>query len=189
MNKNIFLFALLLVLAGLFGSAVIASAQHLSIDIYFFKSDSCPYCKKMSEVIEAAKLDYPDLQVHEYDIVHDATGRDLLSDLAKAYKVNVSGVPMIFVGDSVIHGYKEEQLKAELKKCYQNGCISPTEKINNEIINTNKPSDQNESEDTNSGESGYGYAGWLVIIGIVVVIGLVIVFTGRSRKRKNNGSV
>lgn len=160
------IFSIILILSFIFVGLGAALAQEEAVEIHFFKSDTCPYCKKMAVLLDEYKAEFPELVVHEYDIVHESEGVKLLAKMAKEHDIKVSGVPVIFIKDDAIQGYDPDKFHEIMGKYYQR-----------------------ENSDTNSnqasGDSEYGYVGWIIIIGIVVAFIIAIVLVFRKSKPKN----
>ena len=69
----------------------------------------------------------PESALARYD-VSDPEALDLLMELANAYEVEVSTVPVVFVGDDVVLGAgraQEFELRNTIGDCAIRGCASP----------------------------------------------------------------
>src|SRR5690606_24940897 len=51
-------------------------------DLVLFWGDGCPHCAAEKEWLEQAREDYPDLEVHEYEVWYDEANRALLIEVA-----------------------------------------------------------------------------------------------------------
>jgi glutaredoxin len=176
--KKIFLIILLLALLELGSALLPVFAQHKDIDIYFFKSDACPYCKRMGEIIAAAVQENPALKVHEYEIVSSEKGRKLLAELVKAYRVDITGVPVVFIGEEVTRGLDEEQFKNALTVCQEKGCASPTDKIDQEVLKSILTEEENTTTEV---QTNHNYIGWIIAGGIAVLVIFTFIFAGVRR--------
>ena len=86
------LLALLFVVAALVVPAV-ASTQ-----LVFFHEIGCSHCADADEFLASIQPQYPDLEILHYEI-NESESTTILSGLVAAYDVELSAVPMIFVGD------------------------------------------------------------------------------------------
>ena len=94
------------------------------IPAQLFLSDSCGWCKKLKQSgfpgkFKAKYAGEVDLQIYE---VHSEQGKREFSKAVKKHNLS-GGVPLLVIGDSVIHGYAEnmmeladQKVRAELKK-------------------------------------------------------------------------
>ena len=92
---------LLLTFLLLIGSEVFA-AQAKKVDI--FVTSWCPYCRKLETFLKQGQIDYT-----RHDVEADAASEQEFQHLGG------DGVPMVRVGDKIIHGYDPEEILAALK--------------------------------------------------------------------------
>lgn len=69
--------------------------------VILYATTWCSYCKLTRELFEDKKIPYK-----EYDIEESAIGQK------KYNMLNVSGVPVVVIGDEVIHGYDPDTILA-----------------------------------------------------------------------------
>jgi len=119
------------VLLALVALAVSLALPALATDdepwIVVFFEEGCPDCAQVEEVLEGLTLELPESVIVRYDI-SDPEALDLLMELALAYDVEVSSVPVVFVGDEVILGAgrsQEFELRNAVGECTIQGCPSP----------------------------------------------------------------
>jgi len=174
--KKIRLIIFLFIIFFLVGGVSIASAQHQVIDVYFFKSETCPYCKKLAETIEQAKSIYPNLQVNELDVINEEDSRVLLDKMLQAYNTSYMGVPIVFIGETVVQGYDPDKLLDELRTCYQAGCISPMDKV------ADLPPEEEPKEEPGANQKESGYLGWIIAIVVAVII-VAVAFIALKKKK------
>jgi thiol-disulfide isomerase/thioredoxin len=99
--------------------------------VVFFYQDGCPDCAAMEELLEGLATDLPPSAVERLEISTTANLR-LLRRLEEAYGIDVSTVPILFVGDRVIAGAgkaQEFQLRAAIGDCATVGCSSPLARL------------------------------------------------------------
>ncbi len=89
-------FISLILLFSLF-TPVTFAAQTVRTEI--FVTSWCPYCRKLETFLKQNKIDYT-----RYDVEADAKGAEIFE------KLGGTGVPMVHVGDEVIHGYDPERI-------------------------------------------------------------------------------
>ena len=95
--------------------------------IVVFFEEGCPDCAQIEEVLEGLTSELPGSAIARYD-VSDPEALDLLMELATAYEVEVSTVPVVFVGDEVVLGAgraQEFELRNAIGECTIHGCPSP----------------------------------------------------------------
>jgi glutaredoxin len=162
----------------LFFPLVGKTESNYQVDLYFFEGQGCPHCAKMKSYLEGLKKDYPNLKVYDFEVYFSKENQELFDKMAKAYKTDSNGVPMVFIDDEVISGEDFEKVKNAIERCSDEICISPMEKIK-ETPNTNN---SNDSMPT-AGKSKNEIVGWAVIGGIILVgMSLTIFYF----KNKNN---
>ncbi len=68
-----------------------------------FHEIGCSHCARMEAFLESIAPDYPELDVVRYEI-HDPESQEFLAELLSAYDVEVSSVPILFIGDVALVG-------------------------------------------------------------------------------------
>ena len=94
-------FLLLVAFLALFSSTVYAS-QIKKVDI--FVTSWCPYCRKLENFLKQNRIDYT-----RHDVEADAESSREFDRLGG------DGVPLVRVGEQVIHGYDTKEILAALK--------------------------------------------------------------------------
>jgi glutaredoxin len=100
------------------------------IKFVFFHSNTCPHCKDEQKFIEKKlKPAYGEfVEFKEYEI-SDPENQKIFAQYGRLYNINISGVPVTFIGDQVVYGYggdksTGEQIKSiiegKLPKDFQN---------------------------------------------------------------------
>lgn len=85
-------------LALLFVVTAIALPAVASTQLVFFHETGCSHCADADAFLTSIQPRYPDLEILHYE-VGESESQALLSGLLDAYDVELSAVPMIFVGD------------------------------------------------------------------------------------------
>jgi len=111
----------------IFGSALPLVAAEEEPWIVVFYEEGCPNCAQIEELLEGLTSELPASAIARYDI-SDPEALDLLMELAEAYDVETSSVPVVFVGDEVVLGAgraQEFELRNAIGACTVRGCPSP----------------------------------------------------------------
>ena len=120
-------YALLAIVALTASLALQAAADDDEPWIVVFFEEGCPDCAQIEEVLEGLTSELSGSAIARYD-VSDPEALDLLMELATAYEVEVSTVPVVFVGDEVVLGAgraQEFELRNAIGECTIHGCPSP----------------------------------------------------------------
>lgn len=105
-------------------------------EVHFFYSDICPHCTDAEVFLEKMTEKYPDLEINRYEVSSNIKNTNLLREMGRELKINVSGVPVFIMGEDSVIGFQNEQstgVKIEnIIKKYFGEPIEKTE--NSEII-------------------------------------------------------
>ncbi len=132
--KNWFLKLFLPFLFGIFLlSPFLVSAAHPTT-IYFFYNSGCSHCTAEKPFLANLVTKYPELTVKSYEVWTIQENVDLFNQLAQAYGVSANGVPVTFIGESVVFGYSTDEISGQeieekIKNCLDSGCINPITKL------------------------------------------------------------
>jgi len=99
--------------------------------VVFFYEDGCPDCVLIGELLDLLEGDLPEGAVARYEITEPAS-RKLFQRLQKAYGIEVTSVPLVFVGDRVIAGASRAQeltISDALGDCVTAKCASPLDRL------------------------------------------------------------
>lgn len=110
----------------------VALAEHEKINVYVFKSSTCPHCEQALDFFGELVLDeeyskYFNLVPFETNgtTTEIKENINLATKVAKYFGVEFEGVPLIVIGDKRYEGYSssmDEQFKERIKTCYDKGC-------------------------------------------------------------------
>ena len=78
-----------------------------TVNIYFFHSETCSHCQKEWKLLNNLKKEYKNLQIYSYEI-EEENNKQLLIDVGNLYGINVKGVPVTIIGNTIYTGYSEE---------------------------------------------------------------------------------
>jgi glutaredoxin len=137
MRRTVALLSLLLVLTLVATPAF--GAQKAEPWIVVFHEEGCPDCAQMEELLAGLTIELPDSAIVRYDI-SDPEALDLLIELARAYDVETSSVPVVFVGDDVavlgVGRAQEFELRNAIGECTIQGCSSPLARAPSRVFRT-----------------------------------------------------
>ena len=123
-----------LLIAALAVASATCAAQSAALarpEVVFFYQEGCPDCIQIGEVLDLLVSDLPEGAIARYEI-GDPASHKLFLRLQKAYGIDVSSVPLVFVGDRVISGagrLQELTLTDAVGDCAQSPCPSPLDRL------------------------------------------------------------
>lgn len=83
-----------------------ANAHEQTADIYFFWGDGCPHCAKEKLFLEDLQQEFGGrVAIHSYEVWYNTDNQDLLVSMARKLGQEVSGVPALFIGDTLLVGF------------------------------------------------------------------------------------
>jgi len=100
--------------------------------LYEFWGNGCPHCARLNVFLEDMKEKYPSLTVKDYEVWYNKVNNDKMLEMARAYNVNVEGVPAVFINDKFISGFSTsigEEIEQEIQKCLAEGCVNPGDRL------------------------------------------------------------
>jgi len=136
--KRITLVLVLMVLLMQSAWALNETIQTEKVVVYFFWGDGCPHCAHQKPFMENLTQKYPQLEIKAYEVWNNPENAKLFEEMAKAYGIRASGVPMTFIGGfEPTIGYGSEQttgveLEEKIDYCIEYGCVDPADKVNGE---------------------------------------------------------
>ena len=168
MKKNKFLLLVAGILAVLF--AVPCQAEAKTVNVYFFRSNSCGYCAAAKEFFETLKEDeeYKDLfEIKDFE-VSSTKNSNLMYDAAEIMGDTLRGVPYIVIGNESWNGYSstyDEDLKEKIKE------VSSDENFEDPLATLIADFEA-------GGDDGLIILG--IIAGVIVVVGVGIYFARKD---------
>ncbi len=125
------LMLLLLLLAGSAAAAGEASgagerAAPPVVTIHYFRAEGCPHCANAGAFLERYAAD-PRIAVRDYEVRHDAAGREKFFKVVDALGVSDPAVPFIMIGDWWTIGYHGDEwsgaaIQAQVARCLSQPC-------------------------------------------------------------------
>jgi len=108
------------------------------VTIIKFYGRGCPHCAQLESFLNDLQEKDPNIIIKVYEIYFNNENREVFEELAQSYDIEIQGVPTIFIDKKVIVGFSSslgEQIKQEINRCEEQGCINPLEKLaGNDII-------------------------------------------------------
>lgn len=138
--RKVTIFAVLVFLA-LIGAIFILSGRNSSVGsvvsgnevvIYEFYGKGCPHCSSLNAFLEELKPKYPSLKVIEKEVYFNKSNIVLFETMSSAFGQEISGVPAIFIDDTVIVGFSpaiKDKIEQEIQRCLAEGCPSPLNRV------------------------------------------------------------
>jgi len=126
----VLIFSFTLLFAGFSQSAF--AQQPNEVNLLFFYGKGCPHCSKAITFLDDIALQYPSLNISEYEIYFDQNNIELFQNLAEAFGTEIEGVPTIFIDNKVVVGFSDtlsESLEQEIQRCLEYECGSPLSKL------------------------------------------------------------
>lgn len=128
------------VLILFFGVSNVLADHNNELNVYFFYGDGCPHCAKEEVFLEKIEKKYKEVNIHRYEVWHNKDNTKLLFDIANKLNIEVSGVPVLVIGNEAITGYFNDdttgaKIEALINKFLEEGCTDTEVPIivNNEI--------------------------------------------------------
>ncbi len=117
-KQGIILFLVILI-TGIFFAGRISFAQQNSVEINFFYSSTCSHCAAEKEFLETLEKKYPEIEIKEYEVIHNAENQKTLEDFYTKYQVPTGErgwVPITFTPTKYFIGFNE-QISKDIEGC------------------------------------------------------------------------
>ncbi len=105
-----------------------SSIEDKKIVVYFFWGNGCPHCEAEKIFLDKMKKSYRNIEIKDFEVWYNKENAELMIKMAKAYKIEASGVPILFVDRKAFVGFSEQSKKEitdAIKNCLLNKCIDP----------------------------------------------------------------
>lgn len=120
LSLSLFIFALL---ASFWFTSPVANATE-SFDLVIFYGNTCPHCHHALAYFQELQDEYPEMQIHEYEVYANRDNIPKFLEFAENYGVKAGAVPTIFIGEQAMIGFSREDVLAAVQDCAENGCPS-----------------------------------------------------------------
>ncbi|GAK56656.1 membrane protein, putative [Candidatus Vecturithrix granuli] len=102
--------------------------------LYLFWGNGCPHCAEEKEFLAMLREQYPELEMRFFEVWDHPQFATLGEALAQAYQIQATSVPLTFLGDYVVVGFRswEEtgmEIDAQVQHCLQQGCPDALDKV------------------------------------------------------------
>jgi len=85
-----------------------------AVQAYYFYGDGCVHCANVKLYLVALTNKYPNVNLLQLEVYHNATNQDLFVRFQQAYGIGNSGVPTLFMSDRALIGEIQIRDNAEL---------------------------------------------------------------------------
>lgn len=97
------------------------------VNLYFFYGDGCPHCANEEKFLNTLEKEYKNIKISRYEVWNNRDNAQFLAMLGRELGLDVSGVPLLVIGDKTFVGfYSAEttggQIKATVEDSLSNGC-------------------------------------------------------------------
>lgn len=100
----------------------LAKTEKNLVNIYFFYGDGCPHCAKEEKFFETLIKEYPNIQIHFFEVWGNRKNSSLLKEATTLLNAKLSGVPVTIIGENYIVGFQNSATTGETIKDYINYC-------------------------------------------------------------------
>ena len=94
------------------------------VNVYLFKKQGCSHCANALTFFNSLDDEYQSyFNLVTKELLNNEANNELLAKTTKYFKVNLTGVPFIVIGEQTFEGYSEkfdEQIKEAIKNAYEN---------------------------------------------------------------------
>lgn len=94
------------------------------VNVYLFKKQGCSHCANALAFFNNLDEEYQSyFNLVTKELQNNETNNELLKKTINYFKVNLTGVPFIVIGEQTFEGYSEkfdEQIKEAIKNAYEN---------------------------------------------------------------------
>jgi len=136
MKKLIFLM-LLIILSSFVYAQGNCPGDNSTVELVMFYGKGCPHCAQEESFLDQLEEKYPDeLIVTRYEVYYNQKNRILFKQMSDAFGTELKGVPTTFIDKKVLIGFTDsigESIEDEVKRCIEEGCISPIDIIRDEV--------------------------------------------------------
>ncbi len=77
------------------------------VNVYYFWGDGCPVCAQQRVFLDWLVENYPEVEVHDFEVYYEIPNRELLEALSEAFGEPVRAVPVTFIGEQAWIGFSQ----------------------------------------------------------------------------------
>lgn len=120
-----------LLIWGITGISAIAADRPI---LYFFWGDGCPHCEKEKEFLKKLHQHYPELEMRWFETWKHPDFTQLADAMRQAYQLNTPSVPMTFLGNWTLTGFRSAEItgvgiEQQVRACIEQGCFDALRKL------------------------------------------------------------
>jgi hypothetical protein len=78
-----------------------------TLTVWYFYGNGCEHCTYVTPLVRSLQKKYPDVDFRILEIYDNPYNRDILISMNQKYHQKNSGIPVVFVGDTVLFGGDE----------------------------------------------------------------------------------
>lgn len=134
LGKKLLIFTALLIYAapGIFSFREAEAADHPIL--YFFWGDGCPHCEKEKKLLNTLHERYPEVEMRWFETWNHPEFAALADAMRKAHGIATSSVPMTFIGNWSVTGYRSDdttglEIEEQVVACIRQKCRDPLGKL------------------------------------------------------------
>lgn len=110
------------------------------VDLYLFHSATCEHCQKERAYLEELKKDYPNLEVHLYEVTEDKDNSALMKKVKDQMHIDNQQVPFTIIGNTYYIGF-EDSIKDSITSLVKEESNNPSINVVDKIFNDEDISD------------------------------------------------
>src|SRR5574344_2829553 len=105
-----------------------------SVDLYLFHSATCEHCQAERAYLEELQTEYPNLNVHLYEVTDDKDNASLMKKVKEAMNISNQQVPFTVIGDTYYIGF-EDSIKESMTELIKEESETPSTNVVDMIFN------------------------------------------------------
>jgi len=87
--------------------------ENEKINLYFFYGNGCPHCAKEEIFLDKLEQNEPDIEIKRYEVWYNRENSKLLAKIAQELDLQISGVPLLIIGDQTVSGYRSDKITGQ----------------------------------------------------------------------------
>jgi glutaredoxin len=139
MKKNILMFIFIIIISiltpNIIAEETITSNENKeTINVYFFGTSTCPYCKDEKLFFEEHVKENTDVKVYYYELDKVRDNAKLLLEFGDAFNERTTSVPITFISDKSWIGFSEGisiQMETLINQCREKECTDSFDLLEN----------------------------------------------------------
>ncbi len=129
--KTVQLFTWIFVCLIMLGALISLQTPLMAVEkapiLYVFWGDGCPHCEEEKEFLEDLHERYPNIEMRWFEVWENPKYAKLVDTIRKAADIKTASVPMTFIGDWNMVGFRSAETSgvkmiAQIEQCLKDGC-------------------------------------------------------------------